>query len=178
MSEIAAQARPYAQAVFKRARERTDFEGWSRMLQTAAQVAEDPRVRALIASPRVGSEELARVFLDICGDALGAEGGNLIRLLAENDRLAALPDIAALYELQRAEAEGTVEAQVISAYPLEERAERRIAEALKKRLGREVNITQRTDRALIAGAVVRAGDLVIDGSVRGRLARLASALSH
>lgn len=176
MSDASTLARPYAQAVFRQAQEENDLAGWSERLQRAAAVAADPTMQAVIRSPRVGREEAARVMIEVCGEALGQEGANLVRLLAENRRLALLPAIAERYEALRAEAEGRIEAELISAGELDQEAHRRISEALARRLGRRVTLHCRTDPDLLAGAVVRAGDLVIDGSLRGRLRKLAGVL--
>ncbi len=177
MSDATTLARPYAQAVFKLAREENDLAGWSARLALAARVAADPDMGRLIASPRVDRQEAARVFVEVCGQPLGPEGANLIRLLAENRRLALLPAIAELYEALRADAEGVVEAQLVAARDVDEAQRQRIAEALQQRLGRRVQLSCQTDPALLGGAVVRAGDLVIDGSVRGRLQKLAGVLN-
>jgi F-type H+-transporting ATPase subunit delta len=177
MSDTTTQARPYARAVFKLAQEQGDLKGWSGRLGLMALVAADPTMLALVQSPRVNAAQLAELFAGICGKELGGEGQNLVRLLADNDRLAALPEIAALYEIDRAEAEGTVEAELVSAQPVDEAQQNKIRDALKARLNREVSLTSRIDPELLGGAVIRAGDMVIDGSVRGRLNKLAGILN-
>ena len=101
-----------------------------------------------------------------------------MRVLADNRRLGLLPDIAALFEIQRRVAEGRVQAELTTAFPASEAQQAQIIESLRRRLGREIELTCRTDAALLGGAVIRAGDLVIDGSVRGKLERLGTALSH
>ena len=101
-----------------------------------------------------------------------------MRLLAENRRLDLLPEIAALYEIQRREAEGAIKAELVTAFPASTAQQARIVESLRKRLNRDVELSCTTDAALLGGAIIRAGDLVIDGSVRGKLERLGSALSH
>jgi F-type H+-transporting ATPase subunit delta len=118
------------------------------------------------------------VFLDVCGEHIDDQARNLVRVLAENRRLDVLPAIAALYERLRAEAEGAVEAELISAVPVKDAHRDKIAQALGRRLGREVKLTCTEDKSLLGGAVLRAGDLVIDGSVKGKLARLAGTMSH
>lgn len=178
MAELITIARPYAQAVFKRAMETDSLSTWSDMLGLAAAVAEDERMARLASSPRVDRTEFSDMFIEICGEGLNDEGRNLIKTLAYNRRLALLPKIAEVYEAYRAEAERMVEAEMISAFPVEESEANEIAQALESRLGRKVKLTTSTDESLIGGAVVRAGDMVIDGSVRGRLGKLATALSH
>jgi len=178
MAEKITIARPYAQAVFTLAQERGALKEWSEMLQLAAAVAVDPDMAALIASPRVSGGVQAKLFTDICGEKLNASGQNMIKVLVENDRLALLPEIAALYEIERAVAEGTVEAEVVSATELSEAQKLSIADSLKGRLGREVTLSCTTDAALLGGAIIRAGDVVIDGSVVGKLEKLATSLTH
>lgn len=178
MAEKTTIARPYAQAIFELALSQEVLPRWSEMLQLAAAVAADARVGALVGNPRVTKEELARLFLGICGDKLNPEAQNLIRLLVENDRMDVLTEIAALYETYRADAERTVAAQVISAFPVDAVQQQQIAAMLKQRLGREVTLSCKTDKSLLGGAIIRAGDLVIDGSVTGQLAKLQVALAR
>ena len=194
MTERITLARPYAEAVFRLARERKALKAWSEMLQLATAVAADPRVAALIDSPRMPRERFVAFFLDVCGDAQGSAGvaggttpgatrkldqdaANFIRLLSENHRLVLLPEITALYELLRAQAESRVAAEVISAAAVSETQLKDIGAALKKRLGRDIDLSTRIDPALIGGFVIRTGDLVIDGSVQGKLRALATHLN-
>ena len=127
---------------------------------------------------------LVSLYLDIfgaaqgAGDKLSAAGQNFIKLLVENRRLNVLSEIAALYEAQRAEAENTAVAQVVSAYPLTDEQLRKITGVLQKRLGRTVSLVNTVDKDLLGGVVIRAGDSVIDGSARGQLERLANALAR
>lgn len=178
MAEKTTVARPYAEAIFALARSRDDLKGWSEMLQFAAGVASDPQMKALAGNPRVGDEKLADLFLDVCGDRLNAQGQNLIKVLVENRRLNLLPEIVSLYESYRADAEGTLRVEVITAYALDAEQQGQIAKALDKRLARTVSLTCVTDKALLGGVIIRAGDNVIDGSARGQLQRLASALAR
>jgi len=178
MAERSTIARPYAQAVFELARERGELEAWSERLRLLAAALQDERLRRLVGDPRVGREGAARLVLEVAGEALGEEGARLVRLLAENGKLALAPEIAQLYEARRAEAERKVEAEVRSAFPLDEGQQRALAEALSRRLGREVSLRCRVDESLLGGVVVRAGDWVLDGSVAGRLRRLASELAR
>ncbi|MEJ2565461.1 MAG: F0F1 ATP synthase subunit delta [Gammaproteobacteria bacterium] len=177
MAEKTTIARPYAQAIFELAQSHQELPRWSEMLQLAATVAADARVAALLGNPSLDKAEVAKLFLDICGEQLTPAGQNLIRLLVENDRMDVLTEIAGLYEGYRAEAERTVEAQVISAVPVDAAQQQQIIAALKKRLGREVTLSCETDATLLGGAIIRAGDLVIDGSVTGQLAKLEVALA-
>lgn len=178
MAELITVARPYAQAVFQRAQETGRLAEWSAELQFAAAVAAEPRMADLIESNRLTKAQLSERFIGVGAEQLSDEGRNLVRLLAENRRLSLLPEIAAVYEILRAEAESTVEAHMVSAQPLDDAQRDRIAQALKARLGRNVTLSATVDESLIGGAIIRAGDLVIDGSVRGKLGRLATALNH
>lgn len=170
-------ARPYAEAVFRLARDRKALAAWSDMLGLAAAVARDPQMNRLIDNPRVPRERFVAFFLDVCGKKVDKDGANFIRLLTENRRVQLLPEIAALYEELRAGAESRIEAEVVSAVAVGADQLKTIAAALKKRLGRDVNLATRIDPSLIGGIVIRAGDLVIDGSVRGKLKLLATHLT-
>lgn len=178
MTERTTLARPYAEAVFRLARERKTLKAWSEMLQLAAAVAADPQVTALTDNPRVPRERFVAFFLDVCGMKLDKDAANFIRLLSENHRLVLLSEIAALYEALRAQAESRVEAEVVSASAVSAAQLKDIAAALKKRLGRDIDLSTRIDPALIGGIVIRAGDLVIDGSVQGKLRALATHLNR
>ena len=178
MAEKSTIARPYAQAAFELAQAEKALENWSRMLNLAALVAEDESMQSLIGNPNLARERLVQLFLDVGGENLNAQGQNFIRVLGENSRLALLPEIVVLYEALRAEAEGAIEAEVISAYPLNEAQQKVLVDMLKKHFGKAVTLNVKTDESLIGGVVVRAGDLVIDGSASGQLTRLANALMH
>lgn len=178
MAEFTTIARPYAQAAFKLAQQNQALPAWSEMLGLAAVVAADAGMRKLLDNPRITPAQLAELFVDVCGERLNEAGRNLIRLLAERRRLAVLPEIFGLYEQFKNEAEGAIQAQLITAFPATDAQKQTIAAALKQRFGRDVQLEYITDPTLMGGAVVRAGDLVIDGSVRGKLARLGTALNH
>lgn len=178
MSELSTLARPYASAAFELAKEQKAFDRWSKMLAFMAAVAHDGEMRRVLDSPRLSEEQAAEMFIAVCEERIDDDGRNFIRLLAENRRLPLAPEITALFEFMRREAEGKIDAEVVSAQELGKAKLEAIAKALKTRLGREVNLTARIDEELLGGAVIRAGDLVIDGSIRGRLNKLSTALSH
>jgi len=178
MAEKQTLARPYAEAVFELAKGQNQLKKWSEMLGFIAAVAADGRMMQIANDPRVDRARFLELFLGVCEQRVDDQGANFIHLLVDNRRLALLPEIVAQYESLRAEAEARVEATVISAFPLEAGQLQSLGEALKRRLGREVNLTTEVDKTLMGGIVIRAGDLVIDGSVRGRLADLAANLSH
>ena len=178
MAESTTIARPYAQAVFQLARDTQSLDAWSETLALAAVVAADAEMQPLLDSPRLTETQLSELFAGICGEGLSDEGRNFIRLLAENRRLGVLPEIARLYEELRNEAEGAIQARLITALPATEEQKAALIKALKQRLGRDIQLESSVDPTLLGGAIIRAGDLVIDGSVQGKLARLASVLSH
>ncbi len=178
MAEKITVARPYARAVFELARERDAFAGWSDLLAVAARVASDPAFSKLLGNPAMEDRQLADIVIELCGDQADEFGRNFIRLLADNDRLAYLPEISMEFEQLRAEAEKIVDVEVTSAVALDEPQQQKIAAAMRERLGSNVRLHCEIDESLLGGAVVRAGDLVIDGSLRGRLDRLAGALTH
>lgn len=178
MAEKSTIARPYAQAAFSLAESAGDLRKWSEMLQLIANVASDEVMQSFIGNPNVERTELTNIILDVCGDNLDALGQNFVRVLAENKRLDVTTEIANLYEAKRAEAEKTIEAEVTSAFPLSDVIKDKIIVTLKQKLGREVNLVTRTDENMIGGAVIRAGDLVIDASVTGQLEQLAYSLSR
>lgn len=174
MSQALTLARPYARAAFGIARDAGDYASWSNALAFAARVAADPQVAELLGSPRLThADAVSLLAIEGAGETLR----NFLALLADNRRLALLPEIAGLYEELRAEAERVVKARVTSATALGNGELEGIKAALKKRFGREVEIETAVDASLIGGAVIDAGDVVIDGSLKGKLGRLQSALA-
>lgn len=178
MSELTTAARPYARAVFEMAQEAGKLGEWSKQLAAMAAVVAAEGSASLLAHPRLSKAQKVDVFAEVAGDALFAEGRNLLAALAENDRFNLLPEIANLFEGLKAEAEGTVEAEITSAQELTADQQQTIAAALQKRLGREVKLVTKVDPLLMAGAVIRAGDLVIDGSIQSRLKEMKAALAR
>jgi F-type H+-transporting ATPase subunit delta len=171
-------ARPYARAAFAHAHATKELAAWSKLLGAAAIGAKDARVARLIGNPHVTGEELVALLGGLSKDAAGDGGRNFLRALAENRRLALLPEIAEQFEKLRAEVENVVDVEVIAAREIAPPQRKKLESALAKRLGREVRMHTRIDGSLIGGAIVRAGDLVIDGSLKGRLERLGSALQN
>jgi F-type H+-transporting ATPase subunit delta len=148
------------------------------VLANASSVVQDERVARLLSSPRVTPEQLSGLIAGIVGNGMDEHRANFLAMLADNRRLALLPDIAAMFETLRAEAENTADVQVTSAVQLDDAQKQRLAAALKKRLKREVRLHCEVDESLIGGAIVRAGDFVIDGSLKARLDRMAVEMSH
>ena len=175
MSQALTLARPYARAAFAIARDGGKFAQWSDALAFAARLAADPQIAALLGNPKLSDEDA--VVLLSPNDA-DQPFRDFLALLADNRRLALLPEMAGLYEEARAEAERIVKARVTSAAALPAGELDAIKIALKKRFGREVELDTAVDENLIGGAVIDAGDVVIDGSLRGKLSRLQTALAN
>ena len=176
MSELATLARPYAEAVFKTAKESETFAQWSEMLAFLSAVAEDRDIEKIIGNPKVGKDRLLQLMLDISQDPLNAEGTNFLKLLVENGRLQLLPEIARLYEQSRAEDEGYIEVDVKTAFAFTKEEEKKFAASLEKKLSKTVHMNVEIDKSLIAGVLVKAGDTVIDGSIKGQIQQLAKRL--
>jgi F-type H+-transporting ATPase subunit delta len=170
-------ARPYARAAFAEARADGRMGAWSEALRIAAAVVSDGRVAALLGNPQVTPEQLAQLVTGIAGPQLGKHGDNFVRTLAANRRLGYLPEIAAQFAVLKDTAEGVADVTVTSAAVLGEAQQKKLGAALEKRLDRKVRLHCETDPALIGGAVLRSGDLVIDGSLRARLERIAYELT-
>ncbi len=178
MSEYHTIARPYAQAVFELAKDTNDYQSWSDALALLAALAANSQIRELVQNPRIDRTALAQLFEDICGDKLFAQAKSLVRLIIANGRVFSLPNMASQFETMRADAEGTIEAELITAQPVTDAQRLQITESLSQRLGREVSLQVTEDAALIGGAVLRAGDMVIDASAKGRLQKLAANLAR
>jgi len=177
MAELSTLARPYAKAAFEYALASGDLADWSRQLGTASAVAQTETMVKLLNSPALTSEQRSKALLDVCGDTLSDKARNFIKVLADNKRLALLPEIRVLFEQLKANQEKSVDVDVVSAFPLDAAVAERLAQALRGKLQRDVSINASVDSSLIGGVLVRAGDVVIDGSVRGRLAKLALAMT-
>ena len=177
MAERLTLARPYAEAVFRLAQEDNALAQWSDVLQSLALIASDAKMQDIISNPETDDEALFGLIVSITGK-LEAKMENLVRVLMENNRLILLPEIAQLYEEQRARAEASVDVEVSSAVKLDAEQENVIAKALEKKLGKKIKLSSSVDKSLIGGVVIHAGDLVIDGSVKGHLDELASHLIH
>lgn len=177
MSQAITVARPYAQAAFDEAQKKGELKAWSEMLHSAAQAVEQQDMQTVITSARVATAQLNNLMLAVCGGNLSVTAQNFIKLLVENKRLIVLPQILEMFETLRAEAEKSVDVVVTSAFDLTEAQKQKIAAALKVRMGREIKLSCETNRELLGGVVIRAGDKVIDGSARTRLSELAVALA-
>ena len=176
MAELTTLARPYAKAAFEYAQAHQQLANWSAMLGLAAAVSQDDTMQRVLKAPRLTSTEKATTFVEVCGDKFDAQARNFLSIVSENNRMELLPEIADRFDLYKAGQEKSVDVEVTSAFALNDEQQDKLAKVLSARLGREVRLHAAEDASLIGGVVIRAGDLVIDGSVRGKLAKLAEAL--
>ena len=177
MAETTTLARPYARAAFEFASQDNALQSWSNLLALFAAVAKQPAVSSVLRDPSLSSSQIAESFESICGDAIDRKGKNFIQLLAENKRLVLLSEIAELFEVLKADRERSVEVEVTSAFEISSEVAGKLAASLKKRLDREINLSTSVDESLVGGAVIRAGDMVIDSSVRGKLTKLVESIN-
>jgi F-type H+-transporting ATPase subunit delta len=178
MAELATLARPYSKAVFELAKSQGRLDAWARMLELLAAIAGQEPVRQLLDSPELTDSAKAQRLIRICGDDVDDRGRALINLLAVNKRLALIGELREQFDELKAQEEQVLDVEVVSAYELTSAQADMLREALQRKFQREVNMTSRVDTGLVGGALIRAGDTVIDGSVRGRLAKLVEALQR
>ena len=176
MSELATLARPYAVAVFKRAKETDSAKTWSKNLAFLAAVLSDKSISGVIDDPKIGKSALSTLLLDICEGQLDQEGSNFLKLLIENNRLSLIAAIAEIFETYKAEDEGSIDVDVTTAFAFTKESKQSFNTTLEKAFGKKINMKIAVDTSLIGGVLVRAGDQVIDGSVRGQLQQLAQRL--
>ena len=176
MAEPSTVARPYAEAAFRLAEGSNALGKWSAMVAALAQVADDKRVLAAIADPALSDAQAAGVFISILAGQLDGGAENFVRVLAENKRLELLPEIRTQFEALKNEREGVVEAEVVSAFELSAAQVADLTQRLEKKTGRKVRTTVQIVKELIGGVKVVIGDKVIDGSARGQLSALETAL--
>lgn len=174
--ELTACARPYAKAAFKLAQKLDQLDEWSQMLTLCASVSRQDAVGSVLNEPSLSADEKARSFIGLCEGSLSEEVKRYIRILSGKKRLSLLPQIDALFEQMKAKHQGYQDVVVSSAFPLSEKQQEDISRKVSERLGRTVRMHLRIDSSLIGGVIVKAGDLVIDGSVRTRLGKLADAM--
>ena len=177
MAESGELARPYAVAAFKQAEEEGKLGEWAEMLDLLATIARDPTMSGLIANPGVDRARLVELFIDVCDDRLSDTGRNFVKVVGQYGRFALLPDISRRFAEECAAREGRNQVHVTSAFELSKAQRTTIVAAMEKRLGSKVTLDCAVDDSLIGGVVIRAGDLVIDASFRGRLGQLAQTLA-
>ncbi|MDH5536627.1 MAG: F0F1 ATP synthase subunit delta [Betaproteobacteria bacterium] len=178
MAELVTIARPYAEAVFRFARDKDNLPAWSDMLALVEAVVVDSRVKARIGDPNVSAKELEGLLLGVAGSQLDGAGRNLVQVLVQNDRIGLVPEIRALYETLRREHEGMVEVTIYSALPLSDEQTARLVARLEASHQRKVRAAVEVDKDLIGGVRIVVGDKVLDATVRGKLDAMAAALTH
>lgn len=178
MAELATIARPYANAVFELAKRDASLEAWSSMLALLNDVSRDERVALLLDSPDLAAAEKAQKLADICGEDIDASGRLFLQSMADNDRLSLIGEVREQFETLRAEEQRSLGVEVVSAFPLTEQQSDELKNALSRRFNKDITIEASTDSSLLGGALIRAGDMVIDGSVRGKLNKLADTLAQ
>ncbi|HVE49200.1 MAG TPA: F0F1 ATP synthase subunit delta [Casimicrobiaceae bacterium] len=176
MAERTTIARPYADAAFSIARDQDKLAQWSDMLALANGIAGDARVHDSLESPKLDAPEKATLFMGIAGDVFSAEMRNFIRVLIDARRIGLLPEIGALFESLRNEAEGVAQATIQSAQPLSDHEVSELTAAMSRRLGKRVEAKVDVVPSLLGGARIAVGDTVIDGSVRGKLDQMRQSL--
>lgn len=176
MAEAITIARPYAEAVFKLARDSGTLSSWSEMLGLIQAVVSEKQVNALIGNPQISSGKLREIILGICDKRLSEEGRHLVSLLIENDRLDVLPQLSELFDQLKAQYESVLDAEIISAFPLDTAQLKKLVSVLEAKFRRKVNARVRVDDNLIGGVRIEIGDQVIDSSVYGKLEEMAAAL--
>lgn len=178
MLEKATIARPYAEAAFAQALEEGKLGEWSEMLSLLSVIVSDESMRGVINNPTLSSEQLHQFIVDIAGDKLSKTGNNFTRVLVDAERIGLAAEILSLFEQKRAAAEGISDVDVISAYALDDAQVNTISESISKRLGKKIDINTEEDSDLIGGVIIRAGDSVVDASLRGRLKELNSVFAQ
>lgn len=176
MSELATLARPYAIAAFKRAKESNSIKKWSQNLAFLSAVLSDKDISVIVDNPKISKQEVSAFVLDICQGQIDEEAENLLRLLVHNNRLTLVPVITELFEAYKTEDAGYVDVEVFVAYNFSKEEKPKFASTLEKTLGKKVNMKVTVDKSLIGGVLVRAGDRVIDGSIRGQLQHMQKTL--
>jgi F-type H+-transporting ATPase subunit delta len=175
MSELATIARPYAQAAFDYAVETKTITQWQEMLAFAAEVSKNETVKTLLTGS-LAADKLAEIFNGVCGEQLDQHGQNFMNVLAENKRLQVLPDISSMFYQLKADFDKEIDVDITSAVKLNKKQQTSIGKSLEKRLARKVKLNCSVDPELVAGVIIKAGDTVIDGSLRSKLNRLSDAL--
>jgi F-type H+-transporting ATPase subunit delta len=177
MAELATIARPYAEAIFRLAKQGNTLPAWSDELALIVSVYKDPQMQAAMANPKVSTNEIERLLLAICGERISGAARNAIQLLVHNRRLSVLPDIREQFEHLKLQDEGMVDAKISSAFPMDDTQRNQVVKLLSTRFKRKINATVTIDPDLIGGIKVEVGDKVWDASVRGRLQTMAATLT-
>jgi F-type H+-transporting ATPase subunit delta len=178
MAEERTLARPYAQATFELASEAGDLAGWHETLERLSAIVTNEDVTRLLGNPLVDDGQMADAIIDVAGEGVVPQTGSLVKVLADNGRLRLLPAICEQFAVLRAAAENRIDVEITAASEIAEAQQEAVGKALKKRFNREISLSVTVDPELIGGAIVRAGDMVIDNSVRAQLERLDHSVTH
>ncbi len=178
MIEPTTLARPYARAAFEHARAAGELAAWQTALSELAAITTQPKVAAAMRDPNQTAAQRASTLSSLAGDAVPTAVGNLLAIMADNGRLSLIPEVSMLFDQLKQAVESAVAVHVTSAYPLSDAETQQLTEAMQEKLERSITLTSETDPSLLGGALIRADDLVIDGSVRGRLNKLAGTLTQ
>ena len=178
MAENVTIARPYAEAVFKLAKEQNTLAQWAKMLALLETIVKDPHVAAYVSNPNFSAEQIESLLLGICGKKLDGMGRNFVQVLTRNDRLTLLPEIRVLFEALKSEQEGVLEVKINSAFPLSKKQESELVRCLKRRYQRKVVTQLSIEPELIGGVIIAVGDHVLDATVRGKLEAMRTALTR
>jgi F-type H+-transporting ATPase subunit delta len=171
-------ARPYARAAFEHARAAGELAAWQTALSELAAITTQPKVAAAMRDPNQTAAQRASTLSSLAGDAVPTAVGNLLAIMSDNGRLSLIPEVAKLFDQLKQAVESAVAVHVTSAYPLSDAETQQLTETMQEKLERSITLTSETDPSLLGGALIRADDLVIDGSVRGRLNKLAGTLTQ
>lgn len=178
MSDFTTAARPYANAVYDTAHENNTLDSWSDALANLANVVSDSQMSKLLDDPESGKAQKGELLIQVLGDKLTEQQQNLVKLMAENGRLKLMPDVLDQFEVARAKAENKIEAEVISAFELSAEQTNELVNTLKNKLGCDITLTATIDESLIGGVVIKAGDTIIDASMKSQLDSLALSLGR
>ena len=178
MIEPTTLARPYARAAFEHARAAGELAAWQTALSELAAITTQPKVAAAMRDPNQTAAQRASTLSSLAGDAVPTAVGNLLAIMSDNGRLSLIPEVAKLFDQLKQAVESAVAVHVTSAYPLSDAETQQLTETMQEKLERSITLTSETDPSLLGGALIRADDLVIDGSVRGRLNKLAGTLTQ
>ena len=177
MAELRTLARPYAKAAFQAASETSSVQLWADQLTLLGSISAEAKVADAISSSTIDAATQVSTLTNLAGDDLGVAVNNFLHVLASNKRLLLLPSIADLFAELKADLERSVEVNISTAFALDSAVETKLTEALKNKFQRDIRVNTNIDKSLLGGVVVRAGDIVIDGSIKGRIAKLAEAMS-
>ena len=178
MTDFTTAARPYANAVYDIANETGTQDSWSDALANLANVVNDAQMSEMLGDPETGKQQKGELVIQVLGDKLNEQQQNLVKLMAENGRLSIMFDVQQQFEVARAKAENKVEAEVVSAFELTAEQTDELVNTLKNKLGCDITLTTTVDESLIGGVVIKAGDTIIDASMKSQLDSLALSLGR